>query len=117
MILDRLSVLPWESPLRKLIPLYSTNQDFAPYDLVEELEERSLFTIEDSVTTPPVTFRQSIEDYVESMHSRNGFSRQRMSPENAGRFDRELATLLKPYARGSPILEYQTNVRIAWGRP
>lgn len=28
---------PWASQLRELVPRYSTNQDFASYDLIEEL--------------------------------------------------------------------------------
>src|SRR3712207_7136062 len=34
-----------------------------------------------------VPFRQPIADYVESIHSRNGFSRERMTREAAAAFD------------------------------
>ena len=36
---------PWLNSLREIIPRYSTNQDFKPYDFIEELESRSLFRV------------------------------------------------------------------------
>ena len=38
------SPMPWDGDLfKKIIPTYSTNQDFVPYNLVEESESRNLF--------------------------------------------------------------------------
>jgi len=38
------SPMPWDGDLfKKIIPTYSTNQDFVPCNLVEELESRNLF--------------------------------------------------------------------------
>src|SRR5262249_38437170 len=34
--------LPWDSELRDLIRTYSTNRDYVPYDIVTELEARTL---------------------------------------------------------------------------
>ncbi len=31
---------PWRNSVMEIIPRYSTNQDFEPYDLIEELESR-----------------------------------------------------------------------------
>ena len=40
------SPMPWDGDLfKKIIPTYSTNQDFVPYNLVEELESRNLFHV------------------------------------------------------------------------
>ncbi len=39
------STLPWLHALRKIIPRYSTNREFQPYDLIDELERRSLFEV------------------------------------------------------------------------
>jgi hypothetical protein len=39
-------------------------------------------------------FEQSIDDYIESFHSRNGLSRERMSPEQADAFDEEARKFL-----------------------
>ena len=35
---DALDDLPWQEEILRIIPRYSTNQDFTPYDLVEALE-------------------------------------------------------------------------------
>jgi hypothetical protein len=74
-LLDRrLDTVPWWTALRPLIPRYSTNSDFQPYDLREELARRQLFHPVGRATTTPVLFNQSVDDYIESWHSRNGFS-------------------------------------------
>jgi hypothetical protein len=66
-VLDRrLDTVPWWSALQPLIPLYSTNRDFQPYDLLEELATRQLFHPEGRATATPVRFSQSVEDYIES---------------------------------------------------
>ena len=40
------SPMPWDGDqFNKIPPTYSTNQDFVPYNLVEELESRTLFHI------------------------------------------------------------------------
>ena len=45
----------------------------------------------------PVSFQQSIDDYVESLHSMNGFSRERMTEEAAHGFDSEARELVSKY--------------------
>src|SRR5919109_3343549 len=75
-VLDRrLDTVPWWRALRPLIPRYSTNRDFQPYDLLDELVGRQLFSPAGRATTTPVLFSQSMGDYIESWHWRNGFSR------------------------------------------
>jgi ubiquinone/menaquinone biosynthesis C-methylase UbiE len=89
---------PWATDLQKLINQYSTNRDYQPYDLIQELTQRGLLRIAGSERTSFEPFTQSIDDYIESIHSRNGFSRDRMTIEAAAAFDRATRTLLEPYA-------------------
>src|SRR6266545_4408361 len=91
--------VPWGDELGRLIPLYSTNQDFEPYDLVQELVTRELFEVRGSQTTSPISFRQRIDDYVDSIHSQNGFSRERMSAGAAAEFDDKVRAIVSPHAR------------------
>jgi SAM-dependent methyltransferase len=112
----RPDTVPWWRALRPLIPLYSTNRDFQPYDLLEELARRQLFHPEGRATTTPVLFGQSIEDYVESWHSRNGFSRDRMSTARALEFDARVREIVMPYAQAG-LLRYEVQVDLAWGVP
>jgi SAM-dependent methyltransferase len=116
-VLDRrLDTVPWWSALQPLIPLYSTNRDFQPYDLLEELARRQLFHLEGRATTTPVLFSQSIDDYIESWHSRNGFSRERMSASRALEFDAQVRDIVMPYAQAG-LLRYDVQVELAWGVP
>lgn len=107
---------PWWDELHELIRRGSTNRDFAPYDLVDELSRRGLFTELGRETTAPEPFEQPVADHVESLHSRNGFSRQRMAPDAARRFDRDLTELVTPFAEGG-LLRQAVAASIVWGVP
>ncbi len=107
---------PWSAELLRLIIRYSTNKQFQPYNLVKELERRDLFALVGALCTEPEDFSQPVDAYIESIHSRNGFSRDRMPLEEAAAFDAAAAALLAPHAP-----EGQVPLRIAaelhWGSP
>lgn len=108
---------PWDSALLSdLIPRYSTNQDFVAYNLVDELTKRQLFRRQGEYATPPLPFQQSIADYVEAIHSRNGFSRERMTAANAQAFDHAVTQILtRAYPDG--IVQIEVIDQIIWGQP
>ncbi len=107
---------PWIDDLNKIIPRYSTNQDFAPYDLVDELGRRKLFTVAGSRQTAPQQYSMSIDGYVELFHARNGFSRERMDPGSASEFDAHVRGLVAPYAT-LDTLTFDVTTKITWGLP
>ena len=107
---------PWSEELSRLIVRYSTNKDFQPYDLIEELETRGLFTKVGERTADPEPFEQSIEAYIESIHSRNGFSRDRMSADDAAAFDAVVRELVAPYASDG-VLRLKIAAMVVWGVP
>jgi SAM-dependent methyltransferase len=113
------SPLPWEGQIGSILGRYSMNSDFSPYsiaDVAEELEQRRLFQLRDRFETTPVPFQQSIGEYIESFHGRNGFSLDRMDPRAAAQFQDELRGLIEPYCpRG--VVEQQISARILWGVP
>ncbi|MEO7001306.1 MAG: class I SAM-dependent methyltransferase, partial [Ktedonobacterales bacterium] len=90
---------PWHAPMLELIIAYSTNQKFQPYDVLNELARRTLFTLIGQRRTAPVSVTQRITRYIEALHSRNGFSRDRMPPERATELDERLHATLAPYAQ------------------
>jgi SAM-dependent methyltransferase len=108
--------LPWEPELRVLIREYSTNRDYVPYDTATELEARGLFTVGGHARTRAVEYRQSLDGYVESFHSRNGFSRARLGAERTREFDDRLKALLRQYCRHD-LVQLAVEARIIWGRP
>jgi SAM-dependent methyltransferase len=108
--------VPWENELSGLIREYSTNRSYQHYDLVAELTRRGLFTEVGRHTTDPVAFQQPVGPYVESFHSRNGFSRDRMQPEASRAFDEALRSLVLSHSpEGSVRLDELATV--VWGFP
>jgi ubiquinone/menaquinone biosynthesis C-methylase UbiE len=107
----------WFSALGGIIPQYSTNKDFYQgFNMLEALEQHGLFQKVGEKKTAPVPFVQSVDDYIESFHSRNGFSRQRMDPAMSDAFDREAKEiLLKSYPDG--VITLQTVDNVVWGIP
>jgi len=107
---------PWSDELLRLIVRYTTNKEFQPYDLIEELERRGLFAPMGASTTEGEPFQQSVGDYIESIHSRNGFSRDRMPPADASAFDAAVAALLAPHAPDG-VLALRIAAQLHWGHP
>jgi len=111
-----LDPVPWQAELERLVAAHSTNRDFRRFDLVAELSRRGLFREEGRRRTAPVALEQGADDYVESFHSRNGFSRARMSAESAAEFDARLREAVRPHLRGGAI-RARYSALVIWGRP
>jgi SAM-dependent methyltransferase len=107
---------PWATDLRRIIARYSTNEDYRPFDLVEELESRGLFVLSGRKSTWPVPFSQTVEDYIDSIHARNGFSRDRMTSEAATNFDGEVRELLLSHHPDGQI-HGRNQAHTRWGKP
>ncbi len=104
------------SVLSKIVPHYTTNKGYYPYDMIEALEQHKLLRKVGQKKTTPVSFVQPIDDYIESYHSRSGFSRERMGIEQAEAFDREAKKiLLNTHQDG--MIELQVVGNIVWGIP
>jgi SAM-dependent methyltransferase len=107
---------PWDAEVGQFAVRYSTNRDFAPYDLVQELERRGLFQKRGERRTAPVAFTQPTEGFIEAFHSRNGFSRDRMAPEQAAAFDAEVAAFLAERCPNG-VVTLQIAGVVVWGAP
>jgi SAM-dependent methyltransferase len=110
------SWVPWGDALQETITRFSTNRLFQPYDLVTELEQRHLFAPLGQESTEPVLVQQAVDSYIESIHSRNGFSRDRMTEAAASEFDQQVASLLAPHATDG-IVSFQHHAKVVWGTP
>jgi SAM-dependent methyltransferase len=106
----------WTKSFQAIIDRHTTNRDFKPYDLVAELQQRGYLTVVGDEKTRPIDFRQPIDDLIEAFHSRNGFSRDRMSPEGAEAFDNEARLHLMGYAQDG-MLDLGAVGRVTWGVP
>ncbi|MFI5316877.1 MAG: class I SAM-dependent methyltransferase [Myxococcota bacterium] len=111
-----LAPLPWNRELGALIALHSTNRDYRPVDLTLELTRRGLFRESGRRRTARVPIAQSVDDYVESFHSRNGFSRERMSAESAAEFDASLRAAAASHCPDG-VVRAELSALVVWGRP
>ncbi|TMC52470.1 MAG: class I SAM-dependent methyltransferase [Chloroflexi bacterium] len=116
---ERTQPNPWDASISPISGRYSMNTDFAPYDMTTvaaELEQRRLFQLQGCHETRPVSFQQSVAAWVESVHARNGFSRDRMDAAAAAACDAELRSAIRPYCRDD-IVAQNIGARILWGAP
>jgi SAM-dependent methyltransferase len=115
-VVDRVfAELPWALPLRELIATYSMNRQFQAFDLVAELSQRALFR-ELGRCLFVRSFTQGVDDYVESFHSRNGFSRDRMDAARAAEFDAAVRKLVLAHAPNG-MVSGEVSSTLVWGRP
>lgn len=116
-VADRvLESLPWQEQLRPLIAEYSTNRDYKAYDIAHELSARGLFRELGRERCYGARFVQPVAAYVESFHSRNGFSRERMEAARALAFDAAVTELVRPHARDGYVSATVCSTLI-WGTP
>ncbi len=113
---DGVATVPWAADAQVVIDRYSTNRDYRPYNLQAELEQRGLFRETGRYRSEPVPFDQTIYDYVNSYHARNGFSRDRMDPAKADAFDRELTAIVASHVTGDTV-RLMVFGAIVWGIP
>jgi ubiquinone/menaquinone biosynthesis C-methylase UbiE len=106
----------WNNDLQTLINQFSTNREYHPFNLIEELENRHLFQPHGMTQTPSVPFTQAGEEYIQSIHSRNGFSRERMGEEVARAFDEEVRKTLTPFLQDG-LLRLSISSYVVWGTP
>jgi SAM-dependent methyltransferase len=106
---------PW-SLLADVVARYRTDGGYQPYNMFEELERHHLFQRVNTQETAAVPFAQSIDDVIESYHSRSGFSRERMTGRRAAAFDRDARrALTSAYSEG--MICFQVVGSVVWGRP
>ena len=113
---ERAKPLPWDAAVGQLIPQYSTNKDFRPYKLLDELTQRNLFKPEGRFSAGPMPFSQRVDEYIEAMHARNGFSRDRMTPNAAADFDRQFRSLVEPHCPDG-IVNIEVFTEVTYGLP
>lgn len=117
----------WESPpplWERVLPLiqrYTTNRDFQPYNLIEELEARGLFRKRGDHRTEPVAWQPTIEQYIECRHSQSGLSRDRMGDDAS--FDAAVRAAIEDLVQEGVIemrgnlLQLAVRATIVWGTP
>ncbi len=113
LIYRRTLPMPWDENPRTLRAQFSTRRDQSRPHAVEELEARGLFQRYGEQETAPVPFVQSIDDFIEGLHSRSHYARERMGQQRAADFDQQVKALLLQYhqdrTHGSLILKVSSS--------
>ena len=108
--------MPWHAEFRTLRAQYATRENHRAAHVVEELESRGFFSRQGEQETAPVPFFQSLDDFIEGLHSRSSFSRDRMGQQRALEFDQQVRTLLLQYASDG-MLPLRVVGTVIWGIP
>ena len=116
LIYRRILPMPWESEIRKILARFSDRQDHRGSNAIKELEARGFLQKLGEKETAPIPFSQSLADYIEGLHSRSGFSRERMGQQKAADLDQQVKTLLQPFHQDG-ILPLQVVASVTWGKP
>jgi ubiquinone/menaquinone biosynthesis C-methylase UbiE len=107
---------PWQSELDQLIQQYSVVRTFQTFDLIAELETRRLFEKVGEYTAPRRAITKSLDDYINSFHSRSSLSLDRMLTADAAEFDRRLRQILRPFSNDGNVA-LQISGSLVWGKP
>jgi SAM-dependent methyltransferase len=108
--------VPWQEPLDEVIRRHSRHPQYdSTYSPPEELAAAGLFEIAGQANTEPVPFRQSVEHYVEYLHSTSSLARELMPEPEADDFDRAVEEVIRPYASDGE-LTMTVVAMLTWGR-
>jgi SAM-dependent methyltransferase len=108
--------MPWDADLRQLRAQYSTHGRHRAAHVVVELEAGGFFRKQGEKETAPIPFLQSIDDFIEGLHSRSSFARERMGQQKALELDQQVRTILMRY-QSDGMLPMQVVGTVTWGTP
>jgi len=108
--------LPVQNSVFDLVKTYSTNQKFEPFSLVDLITQGGYFECQVTEKTTPTDLEQTVSDYIESIHARNGFSMERMGQNKAVEFDAELRRVLLTCAQ-QEVIRGKVQATVSFGLP
>jgi SAM-dependent methyltransferase len=108
----------WEPAYRRLMTdwLGRIDQVYDPINFPKRILDYEAWLDKQGRETFRAPFTQSIDGYVENLHSSSTFSRARMGADIAAEFARELRAMLAPHAHDG-ILTFDTISTLVWGAP
>ena len=119
LIEESIAPCAWQAETGPICARYSMNRHFRPYDVrtvADALALRGLFATQGAHETGKVPFEQSIAEWIESLHARNGFSRDRMPAAEAAACDAALAAVLHRHLEDG-VVRLEVGARVIWGSP
>ena len=116
LIYRRTLPMPWGDELRSIRDQFITQRDIRGASAAEELVKRGFLHKLGQRETAPVPFQQSLDDFIEGLHSRSSFSRELMGLQKAAEFDQQVRALLL-HAHPDGMLPLQVIGSVIWGTP
>ncbi|WP_427894081.1 class I SAM-dependent methyltransferase [Kribbella sp. GL6] len=108
---------PWMADVVPVIVRHSRKKDHDPkFNVVDAIVERGLLELTGTARTKRVGYRQTVDDYIERLHSTSSLARDLMPVDEAAAFDAGVAEALRPYAQDG-VLELTIEAELSWGRP
>ncbi|MBF6613492.1 MAG: class I SAM-dependent methyltransferase [Chloroflexi bacterium] len=106
--------MPWDADMRELRVRFLPRGGHSPAHVAQELEARGFFHKQGERATTSVPFFQSVEDFIECLHSH--FSQEYLDPQSAAGFDQQMHSLLLHH-HPDGILPLHVMGLVIWGRP
>jgi trans-aconitate methyltransferase len=116
LIYRRTQPMSWDASLRNLRAQFSTRRNHRSANAVEELKMRGFFHQQGEKETARVPFFQSVDDFIAGLHSRSGFSLERMGQQKAAEFDQQVRSFLAQF-HNDGMLSLQVTATVTWGQP
>lgn len=108
--------VPWQAALDEVIRRHSRNQHYDDsYNPVEVLVAAGAFEVVGKAKTEPIPQLQSVDHYIEYLHSTSSLARELMTEPEAAEFDRAVRETVQPYASDG-VLSMTVVARLTWGR-
>jgi SAM-dependent methyltransferase len=114
---------PWSRDLSAVIDRHQVHRGIggrrfaqAVTHVAEDVERAGFFVRDGAATTSPVPFRQSLTEFIEALHSRNGLGRDTLGPAAAARFDAEVIELVRAHQPDDEV-ESLIYATVVWGHP
>ncbi|GCE24940.1 hypothetical protein KDA_04240 [Dictyobacter alpinus] len=108
--------MPWQDELATLQAQYTTHRGNRSEYVRRELEQRGLFHISGEKETAPISFTQTVDEFIEGLHSRSNCAKERIGHEATQSFDQQVRTILQRY-HPDGILPLQVVGIVTWGKP
>ncbi len=108
--------VPWKPGLLEVIRKHSRSGNYNPdFSLTDELAAQGLYEVAAERTTTPVPFRQSVEHYLDGLHSTSSLAREHMSDAEIAEFGAAVRDLTRPYAVDG-MLALTVVASVTWGK-
>lgn len=107
----------------EIIGLFSTNQDYEPWDCVKAVVDAGLFEPVGTEAVGTIDWCPTVDAFLNCRHSQNGLSRDRMGADASDAYDREVRALVeRQVAAGTLRLDGNRLVgtstcTVVWGKP